>query len=71
MHVRLLEQWIGGRNIQLKRVYSATESDGFLCQFKSKTKNVSPNLVLIKSHLNKVFGGFTNKAWHEKNETYV
>ena len=46
--------------------------DGFeASKFHSLCDNKGPTITFIKSHLNKIFGGFINDSWHSKdNYTY-
>ena len=45
--------------------------DGFKAsKFHSLCDNKGPTITFIKSHLNKIFGGFINDSWQSKNWGY-
>ena len=47
-------------------LYKGTK-DGFKCSsFHSLCDNKGPTLTIIKSHSDKIFGGFINDSWHSK-----
>jgi hypothetical protein len=45
-------------------LYRASRDGFFASSFHSKCDNINPTLTLIRSHLDGVFGGYTNALWN-------
>lgn len=60
----LLQSWIGSQKISLKLLYNG-KINGFSSQiFHQRCDHQGPTLTLIKSHLERRFGGFTYENWN-------
>ena len=52
------------KQIELKRVYSASK-DGFMASaFHSKTDNIDKRVIIIKNDLGTIFGGYVSKSFN-------
>lgn len=53
---------------QLKLLYRASEQNFDGEKFHELCDNKGPTLILIRSHLGKIFGGFANASWNNNGE---
>merc|ERR1712113_645541 len=62
-------EWIDDSNkCDFKLLFKATR-DGFGCsEFHKKCDGKGANISIIKSEQQCIFGGYTSKSWHNKNE---
>ena len=61
--VKLLRTWCGPGMFKFKLLYRGTK-DGFSSEvFHKKCDEIMPTLTIIKSHNNKVFGGYSDQSW--------
>ena len=61
--VKLLRSWCGTGLLKFKLLYRGTK-DGFTSDiFHKKCDENKPTLTIIKSHNNKVFGGYSDQSW--------
>ena len=52
---------------KIKKLYQATIDGDKLIYFHSKCDNIPNTLIVIKSPVNRKFGGFTTQTWDQSN----
>eukprot|EP00331_Platyophrya_macrostoma_P015794 CAMPEP_0176471350 /NCGR_PEP_ID=MMETSP0127-20121128/41082_1 /TAXON_ID=938130 /ORGANISM="Platyophrya macrostoma, Strain WH" /LENGTH=449 /DNA_ID=CAMNT_0017865985 /DNA_START=27 /DNA_END=1376 /DNA_ORIENTATION=+ len=66
--ISLLKKWISEKaKPTFKLIYRGSKDGYTASNFHSKCDNKGPTVVVIKSHLGKIFGGFTDVAWDSSN----
>ena len=66
--IALLKKWVSEKAKPTFKLLYRGSKDGYTSSsFHSKCDNKGPTVVVIKSHLGKIFGGFTDVAWDSTN----
>ena len=59
---KALKEWLGSEH-EWKMIYRASDHDYSASSFHEHCNNVTPTLVIIKSHNDCIFGGYTTQSW--------